>query len=375
MGGALRYQLMLHAAENRFASRAAPTGGPHLRISGVSKRFGAAQAVDGVDLTIGAGEFVTLLGDSGCGKTTLLRMIAGFTAPDAGRIWRHDTDVTNSPPADRRMGFVFQSYALFPTKTAGQNIAFAPRMSGLSRVEVQRRVGDLATLVEIAHLLDRYPHELSGGQQQRVALARALAAEPEILLLDEPMSALDARIRSKLRGELRALVDRVGMTALYVTHDQEEALALSDRVAVMRAGRIEQVGTPGEIYHRPRSRFVAEFIGTSNLLTGIIAGGGVRVNGTLWPVCVAGARIGEAATVLIRPEHLALVAADGPDVLGGVVTGVTFLGATRRVTVRCDGGLDLVVDEPSTRAIHGPDGRVRVQPDVAHAVLLDGGAA
>ncbi|UXN76050.1 ABC transporter ATP-binding protein (plasmid) [Devosia sp. A8/3-2] len=206
---------------------------------------------------------MTLLGDSGCGKTTLLRMIAGFTSPDTGRIWRQDADVTHMPPADRRMGFVFQSYALFPTKTAAQNIAFAPRMAGKRRAEVAQRVEQWATLVEIDRLLDRYPHELSGGQQQRVALARALAAEPEILLLDEPMSALDARIRAKLRSELRGLVDRLGMTALYVTHDQEEALALSDRVAVMRAGRIEQVGTPGEIYHRPRSRFVAEFIGTS----------------------------------------------------------------------------------------------------------------
>lgn len=362
---------MLHAAGNRFGTRAALAGGPHLRVSGVSKRFGTAVAVDTVDLTIAAGEFVTLLGDSGCGKTTLLRMIAGFTAPDAGRIWRHDTDVTQMPPADRRMGFVFQSYALFPTKTARQNIAFAPRMAGLPRTEVACKVDDVAELVEIGPLLDRYPHEMSGGQQQRVALARALASEPEILLLDEPMSALDARIRAKLRLELRGLVDRIGMTALYVTHDQEEALALSDRVAVMRAGRIEQVGSPAEIYHRPRSRFVAEFIGTSNLLNGVVEAGGLRIAGALWPVQVAGARAGEKVFAMVRPEHITLAATDSADTLAGVTTGLTFLGSTRRLTVRCDGGLELVIDESSTGPVRAVDTRVFVRPDFAHVVPLD----
>ncbi len=376
MDGAVHHQLMALHDGTGLEARAVRLDGPHLRIDAVSKRFGATVAVDRVDLSIARGEFVTLLGDSGCGKTTLLRIIAGFTAPDHGRIWRQDTEVTHLSPADRRMGFVFQSYALFPTKTAAQNIAFAPRMAGLRPQQVAARVGELARLVEIDALLDRYPHELSGGQQQRVALARALAAEPEILLLDEPMSALDARIRSKLRTELRALVDRIGMTALYVTHDQEEALALSDRVAVMRAGRIEQVGTPGDIYHRPRSRFVAEFIGTSNLLTGTVEAGGLRVGGALWPVAVAGTRTGEAVTVLVRPEHLTIAPEEGRDVLAGSIIGATFLGATRRLSVRGDDGTDLVVETASTGSqSHRPGSRILVRPILAHVVPLDQGAA
>lgn len=367
---------MLEQAEHKAETRSAPTGGPHLHVAALSKSYGTTRAVDAVSLDIARGEFVTLLGDSGCGKTTLLRMIAGFTAPDTGRIWRQDTDVTHMPPAMRRMGFVFQSYALFPTKTAAQNIAFAPRMAGKRRAEVNQRVEQLATLVEIDRLLDRYPHELSGGQQQRVALARALAAEPEILLLDEPMSALDARIRAKLRTELRGLVDRLGMTALYVTHDQEEALALSDRVAVMRAGRIEQVGTPGEIYHRPRSRFVAEFIGTSNLLVGSVEVHGLRINDQLWPVSIAGARPGDLVTVLVRPEHLAIGPQAAPGTMAGTIVGTTFLGATRRLVVQCDNGLTLLVEEPSTATTdHVREGRVHVRPDYTHVVPLDREAA
>jgi len=369
MGQQVRHQLMLHVAANEAELRSAPLSGPHLRVEGISKRFGDMLAVNAVDLAIDEGEFVTLLGDSGCGKTTLLRMIAGFATPDGGRIWRGGTDVTHAPSAHRRMGFVFQSYALFPTKTAAQNIGFAPRMAGRPRREVAQRVEELAAIVEIDRLLERYPHELSGGQQQRVALARALAAEPEILLLDEPMSALDARIRAKLRTELRGLVDRLGMTTLYVTHDQEEALALSDRVAVMRAGRIEQVGSPGEIYHRPRSRFVAEFIGTSNLLSGTVEAGGLRINGQLWPVATTGARPGETVCVLVRPEHLRL-AADNQPGMSGTITRSTFLGASRRLTVRCDDGLELVVDQASS-ASADPAGRVRIVPDYINVVPLE----
>ncbi|HEV2517087.1 MAG TPA: ABC transporter ATP-binding protein [Devosia sp.] len=371
---------MLHVAANQAELRSAHPGGPqstgtpHLRVEGVSKSFGDMLAVAAVDLSIDRGDFVTLLGDSGCGKTTLLRMIAGFATPDGGRIWRGETDVTHAPSASRRMGFVFQSYALFPTKTAAQNIGFAPKMAGRPRREVARRVEELAAIVEIDRLLDRYPHELSGGQQQRVALARALAAEPEILLLDEPMSALDARIRAKLRTELRGLVDRLGMTALYVTHDQEEALALSDRVAVMRAGRIEQVGSPGEIYHRPRSRFVAEFIGTSNLLRGTVEAGGLRINGQLWPIGMNGARQGESLTVLVRPEHLKLAAAGQPGGLTGTITGSTFLGAARRLTVLCDDGLELLVEEASSASAN-PSGRVGIVADYAHVVPLEPEAA
>ena len=361
---------MLDLALQKAEARSIRKGGPHLRVEALSKSCGPTRAVDGVGLTIAKGEFVTLLGDSGCGKTTLLRMIAGFAAPDSGRILREDTDVTHLPPSMRRMGFVFQSYALFPTKTAAQNIGFAPRMAGRKRSEIAARVEELARLVEIDQLLERYPHELSGGQQQRVALARALAAEPEILLLDEPMSALDARIRAKLRIELRALVDRLGMTALYVTHDQEEALALSDRVAVMRGGRIEQIGTPAEIYHRPRSRFVAEFIGTSNLLAGTIEAAGLRINDAVWPIRVAGARPGDLVTVLVRPEHIVLELACHPDTMACSIVGTTFLCATRRLVVQCDNGLRLLVEEPSTAKPHS-DGRVFVRADYAHVIPLD----
>ena len=306
----------------------APT---RLRIEGARRSFGATRAVDDVSLSVGAGEFVTLLGDSGCGKTTLLRIVAGFVAPDAGQVLRDGVDITRLPPAERRMGFVFQSYALFPTKTVAGNIGFAPRIAGAKPGEVRRRVEELAAIMELDALLGRYPHELSGGQQQRVALARALAGRPDILLLDEPLSALDARIRAKLRGEIRAIVDRFGVTALYVTHDQEEALALSDRVAVMQAGRIEQIGTPDEIYHRPASRFVAAFVGVANIIPVQAACGGVRAQGRLWPIAPPrGTPPGAPLHLVLRPEHLA--PADAGD-LAGHVRSVSFLGPTVRLAV------------------------------------------
>lgn len=348
--------------------------GSHLVVRELCKRFGETLAVNHVDLTIGRGEFVTLLGDSGCGKTTLLRMIAGFATPDGGTIVRDDEDVTHLAPAARRMGFVFQSYALFPTKTAEQNIGFAPRMAGRPRAEIRDRVRQLAEMVEIDTLLDRYPHELSGGQQQRVALARALASEPEMLLLDEPMSALDARIRAKLRAELRGLVDRLGMTTLYVTHDQEEALAMSDRVAVMRAGRIEQIGTPDEIYHRPRSRFVAEFIGASNIVSAIASSEGLTVDGRLWPLALpAGVAPGESVTAMIRPEHVEPASPDEPGAMTGIVDALTFLGSTIRLVVSLSSGFRLIAEQASTSpwaglARHAP---VTIRPDLRHLVLLD----
>ncbi len=365
---------MLQRADHIASQRPVDRDGPHLVVEGLAKRFGGFTAVDRVDLEIGLGEFVTLLGDSGCGKTTLLRMIAGFAAPDGGRILRHGEDVTYLAPAARRMGFVFQSYALFPTKTAEQNIAFAPRMAGRPRGEIRRRVRELAEIVEIDRLLDRYPHEMSGGQQQRVALARALAAQPEILLLDEPMSALDARIRAKLRAELRGLVDRLGITTLYVTHDQEEALAMSDRVAVMRAGRIEQIGTPNEIYHRPVSRFVADFIGVSNILNGTAATRGVVVNRALWDFALPGSVAeGQSVTIMIRPEHMLPCGFDDPGAICGTVEAVTFLGSTLRAVIKCPGNLKLIAEQPSTSAWAGlhRHAAIAVKPDLAQLVLLD----
>ena len=321
-----------------------PSGLPHIVIRGVSKSFDRTRACADVSLQLARGEFVTLLGDSGCGKTTLLRIAAGFVRPDAGRVLRDDSDITNVPPASRRMGFVFQSYALFPTKTVEQNIAFP--LSSRDTAARSRRVRELAALVEIGHLLDRYPHELSGGQQQRTALARALASDPEVLLLDEPMSALDARIRAKLRMELRAIVDNLGITTLYVTHDQEEALVLSDRVAVMRGGRIEQIGTPDEIYHRPKTLFVGRFVGSSNAIEGRMGINGVESSGETWQAS-GDMPHGSPVTLLVRQEHIAV---RGPDQPGfpGRVESASLLGATRRLGVRLASGRTIIADCPST---------------------------
>lgn len=342
-----------------------------LSLRGVSRRFGDVRAVDGVSLDIAPGEFLTLLGDSGCGKTTLLRIIAGFTAPDEGSILRDGEDMTRVAPAARRMGVVFQSYALFPTKTVAGNIGFALRVAGASRQAAAARVAELAGIMELGPLLERYPHELSGGQQQRVALARALAPNPAVLLLDEPLSALDARIRSRLRGELRDIVDRLGVTAVYVTHDQEEALALSDRIAVMRQGRIAQLGTPEEIYHRPRSRFVAEFVGTANILSGVLRPGGVEAGGRLWPGPVPdGVPQGSPAIVVYRPEHLVPAEAATADVVGHVAS-KTFLGATLRLRVALPCGQALVVDCPSASAAgFGVGSPLPLRLDRARAVVV-----
>lgn len=355
---------MNDASFTRAPARPAPLESrPHLAVRAVSKAYEGHRAVDAVSFDLAKGEFVTLLGDSGCGKTTLLRIIAGFARPDAGQVLREGEDVTGMAPARRRMGFVFQSYALFPTKTVAQNIGFA-------RAARARRIEELAQLVEIDALLERYPHELSGGQQQRVALARALASDPEVLLLDEPMSALDARIRVKLRGELRALVDRLGITTLYVTHDQEEALALSDRVAVMRHGRIEQIGSPADVYHRPATRFVAGFIGLSNLIEGRAVAGGIEAEGVVWPLALpAGVAPGAALTAVYRPEHVGL-ATDGG--IPATVESVTFLGAHVRLNLRLASGRIVIADRPSFEA--GGQWRrgtaVSLTPDPQRAALI-----
>src|SRR5437588_5229402 len=235
-----------------------------LTLSGLHKRFGQTAAVEGVDLEVGAGEFMSLLGPSGSGKTTVLRMVAGFEDPDSGSILVNGTRINEKPAHRRNMGMVFQAYSLFPTMTARQNIEFGLRLRGLSKRERAAKATEALALVRLTDHGDRYAHQLSGGEQQRVALARALALEPSVLLLDEPLSALDAKVRVHLRDEIRSIQSRLGITTLYVTHDQEEALAISDRIAVMSAGRIQQVGTPAEIYTQPANPFVAEFVGTTN---------------------------------------------------------------------------------------------------------------
>ena len=364
---------MLARALVRTEGAATAVAVPHLSIRSVVKRFGDAVAVDRVSLDLARGEFVALLGDSGCGKTTLLRIVAGFTAADGGAILRGGTDITALPAVGRGMGFVFQSYALFPTKTVAANIGFALTVARRPKTEIARRIEELAGLVDIAALLGRFPHELSGGQQQRVALARALAAEPDVLLLDEPMSALDARIRGRLRTELRALINRLGITTLYVTHDQEEAMAMADRVAVMRRGRIEQIGAPAEIYHRPLSRFVADFVGVANVVEGVAADGGLRAFDRLWPAAQATRRpAGTPVTAIFRPERLTI----GNGGLPGRVLSASFRGAVARLDLLLDCGATIVVDVPSSPVpgevpARGDSVGLVVPPDAAHLLPPD----
>jgi putative spermidine/putrescine transport system ATP-binding protein len=326
-----------------------------MRISlrGLSKRFGAALAVDGLTLDVRPGELVSLVGGSGCGKTTTLRMIAGFERPDAGQILFDDRVVNDVPPRRRNVGIVFQSYALFPTMTVADNIAFGLRVARWPAPKLRARVAEMVALTHLGGLEGRYANQLSGGQQQRVALARALARRPEVLLLDEPLSALDAKIRLRLRGELRRIQQDLGITAVYVTHDQEEALAIADRIAVMRAGRIEQIGGPEEIYARPRTGFVADFVGISNLLACRVvsaADGVVEWEGERLRVPLAPGADG-AVIVSIRPEKLA-VGSDGAadrNRLQGVLEVVTFLGPFVRLEVTVH-GRPFWVDVPTERA-------------------------
>ena len=318
-----------------------------LNFQGVTKTFGAVTAVDNVSLDIASGEFVTLVGASGCGKTTLLRIIAGFTKPDRGELSIDGKRVEGLPPSKREVGFVFQSYALFPTQTVAQNIGFSLSIRRRPKADIAERVEELCALTQLSGLEDRYPHELSGGQQQRVALARALAPDPSILLLDEPLAALDAKIRAHLRTEIRAVADRLGITTVYVTHDQEEALSISDRVAVMDEGRILQVGAPMEVYLKPADSFVANFIGTINSLDGRPAGDGImEIEGHPVEVPIPEALAGqEIVTVTVRPENIDLSHPEpGSDALSGKLSSFSFLGQSVHAQVTTDGGQDLVVD-------------------------------
>jgi spermidine/putrescine transport system ATP-binding protein len=282
-----------------------------VELRGVTKRFGAFEAVSDVSLGIAAGEFLTLLGPSGCGKTTLLRLIAGFEQPSAGSVWLGDTDVTGLPPYRRPVNQVFQSYALFPHLTVAGNVGFGLRMQGVGTAELKRRTEEAIGLVSLNGLESRHPHQLSGGQRQRVALARALVCRPQVLLLDEPLSALDAKLRVQMQLELKRLQRQLGLTFVFVTHDQEEALTMSDRIAIVNRGRIEQLGTPHEVYHRPATAFAATFVGETNLIAAEPVGEDgaslrVRLEGGLeisvpadrWPAGAA------RALVLIRPEKV-----------------------------------------------------------------------
>ena len=311
----------------------------NIALRDVRKRFAGATAVDGLSLDIRPGELVSLVGGSGCGKTTTLRMIAGFERPDAGEILFDGRVVNAVSPRKRGLGIVFQSYALFPTMTVGENIAFGLRIARWPEAKIRARVGEMLELTRLGGLQDRFANQLSGGQQQRVALARALARQPAALLLDEPLSALDAKIRLRLRSEIRKIQQDVGITTVYVTHDQEEALSIADRIAVMRDGHIEQIARPEEIYATPATAFVADFIGISNLFACRVVSAGqgiVEWEGERFRVPLAGRRDGDPVTVSVRPEKLTLTASDAGgngNRLGGVVEVVTFLGPFVRVEV------------------------------------------
>jgi len=328
------------------------------------KRFGAVVALHGLDLTIGSGEFVAFLGPSGCGKTTALRIVAGFERPDGGQVLLEGKDITNLPANRRGMGMVFQAYSLFPNLTACDNVSFGLRVRRVGAAERRKRAMELLDLVGLASAAHRYPHQLSGGQQQRIALARALAIEPRVLLLDEPLSALDAQVRLQLREEIRRLQTQLGITTMFVTHDQEEALSISDRVVVLSQGQIEQVGAPTEIYGNPSTVFVAQFVGTMNRIEGVARSGGAGVvdaAGTRLPAQAARDWVGDdRVLLLLRPEAIEVVW--GPDGrpatgegLAGTVRSQIFLGSVTRLYVATDVG-ELMVDLGSLRALSAPIG-------------------
>ncbi len=347
----------------------------YLQLENLHRDFGTVKALNGINIELGEGEFLSLLGPSGCGKTTALRIVAGFDRPDAGRVVVDGKDVTGVPPNKRDMGMVFQAYSLFPNMTARQNVEFGLKIRGRDKTDRGKRVEDLLDLVGLSQAVNRYPHQLSGGMQQRVALARALAIEPRVLLLDEPLSALDAKVRVQLREEIRRIQLELGITTLYVTHDQEEALAISDHVAVMYGGVIEQMGTPSEMYTAPATPFVAEFIGTMNRLEGtVVADGEVEHAGLRLQVDAArGRRQGERVLVLIRPESLELEAASNggaPNTFNGEVLTQTFLGPVTRVKVS-GGGTSLIADMSTARAAALPVGaRVTAKIPAEGAKLL-----
>ncbi len=317
-----------------------------LELVNARKAFGEMVAVETINLAVERGAFVSLLGPSGCGKTTTLRMIAGFEQPTSGTIRLDGVDVTRLPPNRRNIGVVFQSYALFPNMTVARNIAFGLRLQKQSHHKTDKRVEELLTLIDLPGLGGRYPHQLSGGQQQRVALARALAIEPRVLLLDEPLSALDAKIRVSLRTQIREIQRKLGITTIYITHDQEEALSLSDQVVVMNKGRIEQVGTPPEVYNTPRTPFVATFVGTLNVLHARVVDpivGSVTVNNQLLTGIAAVRDLANGASVslALRPEAISLDGdGDAANWLQGLIEDVTFLGSIIRVWARV--GADVV---------------------------------
>ncbi|HET7762659.1 MAG TPA: ABC transporter ATP-binding protein [Phycicoccus sp.] len=342
--------------------------GTAVDLTDLRRVYGGVAALDGLTLHIEPGELVALLGPSGCGKTTALRCLAGLEDPDSGTIEVGGRDVTGVPTNRRDMGMVFQAYSLFPHMTARQNVEFGLELRGRDREARRSRTADMLDLVGLEQHADKYAHQLSGGQQQRVALARALAIEPQVLLLDEPLSALDAKVRTQLRDEIRRIQLEVGTTTLFVTHDQEEALAVADRVGVMSVGRLEQLAQPAELYTSPRTAFVADFVGLTNRLRCRVEGGRAYVLGGDIPV-LPGSATGPEAVVLVRPEGVLVT--ESPAGAPAVVESASFLGGHGRVVARTDAGERVTVQVGNTEVTrYRPGDRIRLSPrgDAALAV-------
>ena len=352
------------------AGGAEPGLGVAVTLFELRRAYGAVRALDGLTLEIAPGEFVALLGPSGCGKTTALRVLAGLEDADSGRVDVGGKDITSVPTSARDMGMVFQAYSLFPHMTARQNVEFGLQLRRMPTARRRARAAEMLDLVGLSDQAERYAHQLSGGQQQRVALARALAIEPQVLLLDEPLSALDAKVRAQLRDEIRRIQLEVGTTTLFVTHDQEEALAVADRVGVMRAGNLEQLATPQDLYSRPATAFVADFVGLTNRLRASVEAGRAHVLGTSVPLLPGSAPRG-AATVLIRPESIAVTA--DPAGRATVIT-ASFLGSTGALHAVTDSGETVVAQiDNDAVATFNPGDKVTLspRPNPALAVAAD----
>ena len=337
-----------------------------LSLKAVSRRFKDTVALDSLDLDVAQGELVSLLGPSGCGKTTALRIIAGLDKPDSGEVFVGDKNISMLPPNKRNMGMVFQSYSLFPNLTAAENVAFGLAMRNEPKRVKQQRSQELLELVGLPKHAKRFPHQLSGGQQQRVALARALAFEPDVLLLDEPLSALDAQVRANLRDEIRALQIKTGTTTIFVTHDQEEAMAMSDRVAVMHQGKISQIAKPDELYHRPANQFVAGFVGQMNRIPASVAGNAVRVADSVASIHPSSELKTGEGFALVRPENVAVEIAKGVKAQGNaVVVSRAFLGPMSKIVLRLEDGTEVssvMTSSQSTEFASGDAVRVSVVP-------------
>jgi spermidine/putrescine transport system ATP-binding protein len=357
------------------------TRGGHVELLDLVKRFGDVVAVAGIDLAISSGEFFSLLGPSGCGKTTTLRLIGGFERPTSGRILLDGVDMAHTPPHRRNVNTVFQSYALFPHLNVGDNVAFGLRFHNVSAEERRRQVADVLTLVHLAGFQERKTNQLSGGQQQRVALARALILNPAVLLLDEPLGALDAKLRKALQIELKALQEEIGITFIYVTHDQEEALTMSDRIAVMSEGKIEQIGPPKQVYEEPQSVYVADFLGVSNLMDAVAEGGNgagscrVRLGESVLDSAVGDTGARGPVKVVIRPERVLIEerGAPGSNAVPGMVERVVYVGPVIQMIVRLAPGESIQAMVPNRgggQFAQGTPVMVRMPPDALR--ILEG---